>query len=56
MANIQKPASKFTPEEEQRIQAEVKANLDKQRQAQIDAEIRNRTLDSQRQQPGRKYY
>ena len=47
---------KFTPEEEARIQAEVKAYQDKVRQAEIDAEIRNRILDAERQQPGKKYY
>lgn len=48
-------AQQFTPEEEQRIQASVQSNLDKSREAEIQAEIRNRTLDAQREQPGYKY-
>lgn len=45
--------TQFTPEEEAKIQAEVKAQQDKARQAEIDAEIRNRYLDAERQQPGK---
>lgn len=48
-------SSKFTPEEEARIEAEVKAYQEKARQAEIDAEIRNRILDAERQQPGKRY-
>lgn len=48
-------SQEFTPEEEQRIQASVQSNLDRAREAEIDAEIRNRTMDAQRQQPGYKY-
>lgn len=42
----------FTPEEEARIEAEVQAYKEKARQTEIEAEIQNRILDSQRTQPG----
>ena len=46
----------FTAEEQARIDAEVKAAQEKAKQAQIDAAIRNKILDAQRQQPGYRYY
>jgi len=46
----------FTPEEEKKIQDAVKQQEDKARQAEIDAEIRNRILDEQRGKPGYNYY
>lgn len=55
MAQTQK-VNKFTPEEEARIQAQIKEMQEKQRQAEIEAEARNRLLDEQRKQPGYKYY
>ena len=45
----------FTKEEEERIQAAVKAQQDKIREAEIEMEIRNRVLDEQRKKPGYKY-
>lgn len=51
-----KTVKKFTPEEEAKIQAEIKAAQEKQRQAEIEAEARNRLLDEQRKQPGYRYY
>ncbi len=48
--------NKFTAEEERRIQEAVKQQEDKARQAEIDAEIRNRLLDAQRGKPGYNYY
>jgi hypothetical protein len=47
--------NKFTAAEEKRIQEEVKAYKIKAREAEIQAEIRNRILDEQRQTPGSKY-
>ncbi len=47
--------SKFTPEEEKRIQAAVDAQKQKEREALIEAEIRNRILDAQRGKPGYNY-
>lgn len=44
--------SGFTPEEQARIDAEVKAAQEKARQAEIDAAVRNKILDEQRLQPG----
>ena len=46
----------FTAEEQARIDAAVKAEQDRARQAEIDAAIRNKLLDEQRQQPGYRYY
>lgn len=46
---------KFTAEEEAQIQAAVKAEKDKIRQAEIEAEIRNRLQDEQRGKPGYNY-
>ena len=48
--------AQFTPEEEKKIQEAVKAQEEKARQAEIDAEIRNRLLDAQRGKPGYNYY
>lgn len=45
----------FTSDEEIRIQAEVEAYLKKAREAEIESEIRNRILDAERQQPGKRY-
>ena len=45
----------FTKEEEERIQAAIKAQQDKIREAEIEMEIRNRVLDEQRKKPGYKY-
>lgn len=56
MANKESTIIKFTPEEEKLIQANVKAAQDSERKMMIDAEIRNRILDAQRQQPGYRYY
>lgn len=47
---------KFTPEEEKLIQKSVQESQDKERQMMIDAEIRNRVLSAQSQQPGYRYY
>lgn len=55
MAQTQK-TSKFTAEEEAKIQAQIKAAEELRRQAELEAEARNRLLDKQRQQPGYKYY
>lgn len=46
----------FTPEEQAKIDAEVKAYQERVKQDQIDAVIRNKILDDQRKQPGYKYY
>ena len=46
---------KFTPEEEKKIQEAVKNSIDASRQAEIDAEIRNRILDQQNNTPGYRY-
>jgi len=51
-----KNKSGFTAEEQARIDAEVKAYQEKVRQAEIEAEIRNRTLDQIHSQPGYRYY
>lgn len=56
MANNQKATKKFTAEEESKIQSEVIAMQEKQRQAEIEAEIRDRALNAQRQKPGYRYY
>lgn len=48
--------TKFTAEEEKMIEKSVKASQDKERQMMIEAEIRNRLLTAQSQQPGYKYY
>lgn len=48
--------SKFTAEEEAKIAAAIKAEKEKAKQAEIDAEIRNRLLDIQRTQPGYRGY
>ena len=45
----------FTAEEEARIQAAVKEQQDKIREAEIQAEIQNRLMDAQRKKPGYKY-
>lgn len=45
----------FTTDEERKIQEAVKAHNEKVRQAEIDAEIRNRIADEQRTKPGYKY-
>lgn len=45
----------FTPEEEARIQAEVKAQQEKEREELIQAEIRNRLLLAERGTPGKCY-
>jgi len=42
----------FTAEEEKKIRDAVEAEQERIRQAQIEAEIRNRMLDAQRRQPG----
>ena len=55
MADTTATNKKFTPEEEARIQQAVQAEVDKARQAEIDAEIRNRVLDAQRGKPGYNY-
>ena len=47
-----KNSSGFTPEEQAKIDAEVKAAQEKARQAEIDAAIRNKILDEQRSQAG----
>lgn len=47
---------KFTTEEEKLIQQSVQASQDKERQMMIDAEIRNRLMTAQSQQPGYRYY
>lgn len=54
MAQVQK--KKFTAEEEKKIQAQIDAQKLADRQAEIEAEARNRLLDEQRKQPGFKYY
>lgn len=46
----------FTPEEEARIQAEVKKNQQRSREIMIQEEIRNRTLLAERNKPGNCYY
>lgn len=56
MAKGQKTSKKFTSEEEARIQSEVNAMQERQRQAEIEAEIRDRALNAQRQKPGYRYY
>jgi hypothetical protein len=45
----------FNAEEEKKIQEAVNASKEQQRQDLIDAEIRNRILDAQSQQPGYRY-
>lgn len=45
--------AKFSPEEEKRIQEAIKEYNERIRQAEIDAEIRNRILDAERKQPGK---
>lgn len=47
-----KEKTKFTDEEQARIDAEVKAAKEKAKQAEIDAAIRNKVLDEQRSMPG----
>ena len=46
----------FNSAEEKRINDEVKAYQEKAREAEIQSEIRNRILDAERQQPGKKYH
>lgn len=46
----------FTAEDQARIEAEVQAAKDKAKQAELDAIIRNKILDEQRNMPGYKYY
>lgn len=48
--------TKFTAEEEKIIQQNIQASQDAERQMMIEAEIRNRLLTAQSQQPGYKYY
>lgn len=55
MAAEKKDDKKFTAEEEAQIQAAVKAEQERIRQAEIEAEIRNRLLDAQRGKPGYNY-
>jgi len=47
-----KKVQTFTPEEQAKIDAEVKAAQEKARQAEIDAAVRNKILDEQRLKPG----
>jgi len=47
---------KFTSEEQAKIEAALQAEKERIRQAEIEAEIRNRMLDEQRKQPGYKGY
>jgi len=54
--NVTNNSSKFTPEEQARIDAEVKAYQEKVRQAEIEAAIRNKILDEQSKKPGYQYY
>lgn len=49
-------SNNFTPEEELRIQNEIKMYQEKAREAEIQAEIRNRILDAERQEPGKRFY
>lgn len=51
----QNSSNTFTAEEEQKIQKAVDAAKEQARQDLIDAEIRNRILDAQSQQPGYRY-
>ena len=46
------PSIKLTEEEEAAIQKAIEEEKEKQRQALLDAELRNRLLDEQRKQPG----
>ena len=47
--------TKFTEDEEKRIEAAVEDFNKKVREAEIEAEINNRIFEAQRQQPGYKY-
>lgn len=55
MADDKKSTVVFTPEEEARIQAAVKASQDKEREELIETEIRNRILDANKGKPGYNY-
>ena len=48
--------TQFTPEEERLIEAAVQAEEDRAKEIQIQDEIRNRVLNSQRGKPGYNYY
>jgi hypothetical protein len=52
MSNVN---ASFTSDEEKRIQAEMEEYNRKAREAEIESEIRNRILDAQRQEPGKRY-
>ena len=54
-SNMSDNKNNFTKEEEERIQAALKAQQDKIREAEIEMEILNRVLDEQRKKPGYKY-
>lgn len=56
MADNYNTNSTFTAEEEARIQAEVEAYQQKVREAEIEAAARNRILDEEHKQPGKRYY
>ena len=56
MADNYSTNSTFTAEEEARIQAEVEAYQQKVREAEIEAAARNRILDEEHKQPGKRYY
>lgn len=46
----------FTTEEEARIKNEIASYEKKAREAAIQCEIRNRILEAEREQPGKKFY
>ena len=47
--------AKFSKSEEEYIKSQVEKYQSLQKQAEIDAEIRNRILDAQREMPGYRY-
>ena len=52
MSNVN---ASFTSDEERRIQAELEEYNKRAREAEIESEIRNRILDAEKQQPGKRY-
>lgn len=46
----------FNNDEEKRIQVEIDEYQKKAREADIQNEIRNRIIDAERKQPGKKYH
>lgn len=51
----QNSSTTLTPEDQAKIEAQIKASQDAAKQAQLEFEMKNRILDAQREQPGYRY-